>query len=203
MIECEARHLPFECIMQIMNDEGRSWRENDIVLFNEDDQVLYMRDSVRADIELQGNTCFFSPHRWSRNFLGLFEKHGRCPFKFGRVQGMLENSRPSAESLQEISFNHHYRIQRREVDAYAACWAAHASLVRSLPLESIAAKTPHKILELASFALIQSGMTVLKLNLDKEDPAGFLADHLSGHDYFRRMYSWRSIWSHVATPFSR
>jgi len=157
--------------------------DDDIVAFNEDDQILYLADSVKEDIHHTTERVIFPPRRWSRQFLYLRRK-GRPVFYLCGHRGVLDNIDKKATGA-EFRFNHKYLAQSNKNAAYAACWFMKGSIFRTLDLTVPAEKVE---LESASYVVYESGIPILKLLIDDRQPlSSFIVDHLSGYDYNRRL----------------
>jgi hypothetical protein len=181
-IDCLPRHLPYATVKFAAQRLSQAWSGADIVVFNEDDQPLYLSDNVRKDIERRGDEYFFSPHRWNQ---GGGERRFRAATRFqleGR-DGIIDNVFPDCIG-RPYQFNCAYRSQHTRLSAYAACWATHCSSLCHLnftPYEN----NPETI------------CLVLKPDLAEESPEIFLADHLSGRNYFKRRFSLKRLLHHV------
>ena len=158
--------------------------DSDIVAFNEDDQILYLADTVIEDIQnTEEERVVFSPHRWARQFL-FFRRKGRPVGYLQGKRGLLDNVDPEPKG-DTFQFNHTYLAQTNKISAYAACWFMKGSLFRSLDLSLSAAEVE---LESPSYVVFGSGVPVLKLRIDGQQPlSAFMVDHLPGYDYNRRL----------------
>jgi hypothetical protein len=182
-IDCHPEHLPLEAVKNYQTLFNTQISDNDIIGFTEDDQILYLADSVKKDILSTTERVIFSPHRWARLFF-FFRRKGRPLFRLNGHRGILDNIDEQATG-KEFQFNHRYAAQPNRNAAYAACWFMKGSIFRTLdfhvPEEKVALESP-------SFAVFESGIPVLKLILDgRQQPSLFLVDHLSGYDYNRRL----------------
>lgn len=187
MLDCHPHHLPIEAVKFFQKQSEANIPDDDIIAFNEDDQILYLADSVKNDILNTTEKVVFSPHRWARMFY-FFRRKKRPILHLKGVKGILDNfdKKPQGQIFQ---FNHKYVAQANRDLAYAACWFMKASLFRSLdfnvPVEKIMLESP-------SFAVFESGLPLLKFAVDNnENIADFLVDHLSGYDYNRRVIKFR------------
>jgi len=184
-IECPSKHLPYYTLLAVIKEWGVSWAKSDVVLFIEDDQELYMSKSVAQDIENQGNSFVFAPHRWERVYWlkELFKPHPKyCYLKYKR--GIINNVDENQDNEITYSFNHSYTVQQSWGTAYAACWAMHVNALRSLDLFV----SPEKIeLETPSWIVFTKNFPSLKLSLSKDDYTKFVVNHLSAYDYYRRV----------------
>jgi hypothetical protein len=182
LLDCLPFHLPMQTVLTY-----RSWFEangagDDIVVFNEDDQIIYLSNTVKQDIATTTDRVVFSPHRWARQFL-RFRRKGRPIHYLNGLRGILDNVDPTpGEAL--YSYRHRYLAQRNRNAAYAACWFMKGSLFRSLPFA-----VPEPVeLETASYMVFDTGIPVLKPHIDgAQNLSDFMVDHLSGYDYNRRL----------------
>ena len=180
LLNCHPEHLPIEAVrfFQQQND----FLNDDIICFNEDDQIIHMSDSVRQDI-LASQEVIFSPHRWARTFY-FFRKKKRPLFHLNRRRGILDNFDKNPWG-KKFYFNHTYVAQTEKAFAYAASWFMKGSLFRKMNFDIHAENI---VLESPSYAVFESGIPLLKL---AEEPQGnfsnFIVDHLSGYDYNRRL----------------
>ena len=181
ILSCHPRHLPLETVKHYQARFRQQGSDQDIVVFNEDDQILYLSESVMDDIKAESGKYVFSPHRWSRQFL-FFRRKGRPVYTLDGRRGLLDNidRQPSGP---ELHFHHRYQVQKSRHAAYAACWFMSGHVFRNLDLGVPAEKIE---LESASYAVFDSGLPVLKLRTD-EKLSHFLVDHLSGYDYNKRL----------------
>jgi hypothetical protein len=182
-LECHPKHLPLEAVKAFQSWFNNHGSPNDIVAFNEDDQILYLSDNVKADIQNTTDNVIFSPHRWAK-LLFIFRRKKRPLFRFQGSLGVLDNI-GKLPTGNEYRYNYTYNIQVNRGSAYAACWFMKGYVFKiidfTVPDEQV-------VLESPSFAVFDSGIPVLKLRFDKIQPlSDFLVDHLSGYDYNRRM----------------
>ena len=184
-IECRSKHLAYAVIVAAVKEWGISWPGGDIVMYNEDDQELYMRNSVARDIESHGDRFIFAPHRWERVYWlrELYKPHTKyCSFKNKR--GIINNVDENQPNEIMHSFNHSYTEQHSWGTAFAACWAMHMKVLRDLdlsaPFEEIALETSTQV-------VFQKKYPSLKLALSKGHFTDFVVNHLSGYDYYRRV----------------
>jgi hypothetical protein len=184
MIDCPAKHLPLQTVTRFQAWFREYGANDDIVAFTEDDQVLYLADSVKKDIQDATERVVFSPHRWSRQFF-FFRAKGRPMFRLNGCRGLLDNFDAEMKG-REFQFNHRYRAQTNKGLAYAACWFMKGLLFKAIDF----ARTDDKVeLESASYIIYKSGIPVIKLSADAQQAfSDFLADHLSGYDYNRRLF---------------
>lgn len=181
LIDCHPKHLPLETVKRYQTWFTAYGSQDDIVAFNEDDQILHMADSVRDDIENAPERVVFSPHRWSRQFL-YFRRKSRPVYYLHGHRGLLDNI-GNESGAAEFCFNHRYRVQPNRHAAYAASWFMKGSFFCTLDLE-----TPLVELESASYVVFDSGIPVLKLDPDGDQSlSDFIVDHLSGYDYNKRL----------------
>jgi len=183
MLDCPPLHLPLESVRNFQQWFRFNGSDDDVVAFNEDDQILYMADSVMEDIQDVQERVVFSPHRWARQFL-YFRRKGRPVFKLNGRRGLLDNV-DREQAGARFQFRHAYVAQTTKNAAYAACWMMKGSLFRSLDL-SVPAENIE--LESASYVVFGNRVPVLKLRIDDQQPlSAFMVDHLSGYDYNRRL----------------
>jgi hypothetical protein len=180
-----APQLPYRSLIAWQRDRVTHFAPDDIVAFTEDDQILGIDRTVVDDILDNKDDIIFSPHRWSRLFLFLRIRH-RPLYRHLHRWGVLENVNRKNPPAATHRFRHVYATQPNKFDAYAAYWFMRASTFLKIPIS----ETPPGInLESSSFAVFESGFPVLKLSLaDGENPGSFIADHLSGYDYNRRIF---------------
>jgi hypothetical protein len=184
-LECRSRHLPYQTLLQTVADYGREWPDDDRVLFTEDDQVLYMAPGVVEDIEEHGNRFVFSPHRWYRTYWlrELLSKPRSYDYLNG-TQGVIDNY-DRTPALPVHRFRHGYAQQRGIGGAYAACWATSMGVLRALDLHVPEERIK---LESASFAVYSRRFPVLKPAIHTGTSLEtFAVDHLSGHDFQKRI----------------
>ena len=182
-LDCPPKHLPLETVANFQSWFRAHGSDDDIVAFNEDDQILYLADSVKDDMQNTTERVIFSPHRWARQFL-WFRRKGRPVLYLHGHRGVLDNIDKNMRGA-EFQFNHRYVAQTNKNAAYAACWFMKGSLFRAIDLT-----VPVDCVELesASYAVFESGIPILKLSLDEQQPmSNFIVDHLSGYDYNRRL----------------
>ena len=182
MIDCPPFHLPMQTVLTFRKWFQENGSDDDVVVFNEDDQIVYLSAQVRDDIISASEPVVFSPHRWSRQFF-RFRRKGRPAYNLQGIRGLLDNIDPSpGNSIYD--YRHRYLGQKTRHAAYAACWCMKGSLFRSIALI-----TPELIeLESASYMIFDSGVPVLKMSVDGEQElSDFMVDHLSGFDYNRRL----------------
>jgi hypothetical protein len=183
-IECHPRELPYRTVEYAAQTLSHKCDPRDVVLFTEDDQVLNIAPSVLQDIQEHGDCHIFSPHRWTRAFLWSGRKRG-VPFLHNGKKGAIDNYDTEGRDLSVFAWNHHYREERGWGSAYAACWAFHAG---SLQRIDYAVAQADIVLESGSSALFGKGYPCLKLDLPaRENPSDFLAEHLSGYDFNKRV----------------
>jgi len=183
LINCHPKHLPIETVKTFQKWFIENGTDNDIVAFNEDDQVLYLSNKVIADIENAKDKVVFSPHRWAK-LLFFFRIKKRPLFKFNGSWGILDNINKSLTG-KDFTYNYDYKTQDNRNSAYAACWMTKGNVFKTIDFN-----VPEELIELESpsFAVFDSGIPVLKLVNNKNQPlAHFLVDHLSGYDYNRRI----------------
>jgi hypothetical protein len=182
-IDCPPGHLPLETVRTFQSWFRIHGSDDDVVMFNEDDQIVYMTDSVRNDIEHATQEVVFSPHRWSRQFL-YFRRKGRPVHYLVGRRGVLDNMEKEPGG-REFRLNHRYKVQSSRHAAYAACWFMKGSLFKTLNLRVPAESVE---LESASYVVFENGIPVLKLRTDDNQPlSAFMVDHLSGYDYNKRL----------------
>jgi hypothetical protein len=184
LLDCPPLELPLASLRAFYAAATASCPDdNDIVVFNEDDQVLTIADSVLHDLYSWKGPVIFSPHRWSKLFLLFRIKHRPIAGVFGK-RGVLDNYKPGP-ARRTVTGIHVYDIQENRFEAYSACWFARVSTFRQFNLET---KKSELCLEQASYTAFNSGALVLKLSLASgEKPENFIADHLSGYDYNKRL----------------
>jgi len=184
MLDSPPKHLPLETVLSFQKWFNAHGSDADIVAFNEDDQILYLADTVIEDIQnTHEERVVFSPHRWARQFF-FFRRKGRPVFYLKGKRGLLDNVDPEPSGAT-FQFNHTYLAQTDRSFAYAACWFMKGSLFRSLDLSLPSAEVE---LESPSYVVFGNGVRVLKLRIDGQQPlSAFMADHLSGYDYNRRL----------------
>ena len=158
--------------------------EFDFVYFTEDDQILYLHDSVKEDLFKVPDNFVFSPHRWAKLFLGFLGRRKYYSYVLNKKRGFLDNFDFQHISSQQYRVNHVYDRQDSRFWAYAAAWFIHSEQLLTL-LPKINLKD--SVLETASYFLFDLGVSVLKLSVKShENPGLFIVDHLSGYDYHRR-----------------
>jgi len=186
-IDCQSKHLCYASVLEAVRTWGVSWPDGDILMFSEDDQELFMSQSVRSDIERQSDRFLFSPHRWERLFWlsELIRPHRTNFFYLGNQRGIINNV-PDVETAdgKMHAFNHVYEEQATWGRAYAACWATQMGVLRSMDLDM---PTERITLECATIMVFGKNFPVLKLLRSRENIKNFLVDHLSAYDYFRRI----------------
>lgn len=181
-LPCPPQELPYRTLCEAATLD---LRDDDILFFTEDDQVLYMADTVREDIERCAEDLAFSPHRWSRTLLGL-RRRKRPRMKLNGKNGVLDNIEILSPAPATRRFNHAYDVQDTQNGAYAASWAMRSSTFGKLQLAL--RDTPKYWLEVASFMVFEQ-LPVLKLSIRAgENPASFIVDHLSGYDFNSRIF---------------
>lgn len=182
-IDCLPLHLPLETVKNFQLWFSSHGSDDDIVAFNEDDQVLHVADSVKQDIVNTTQRVVFSPHRWARQFL-WFRRKGRPVFSLNGHRGVLDNVDMHMTG-NVYQFNRRYIAQAGRNPAYAACWFTKGSVFRAIDLTVPADNVE---LESASYTVFDSGVPVLKLSPDgRQTLSDFMADHLSGYDYNKRL----------------
>jgi hypothetical protein len=183
LINCNPKHLPIETVKTFQKWFKENGTDNDIVTFNEDDQVLYLSNKIIADIENTKDKVVFSPHRWAK-LLFFFRIKKRPLFKLNGSWGILDNINKTLTG-KDFSYNYDYKTQDNRNSAYAACWMA-----KGVVFKTIDFNVSEELIELESpsFAVFDSGIPVLKLvNNNTQKLSDFLVDHLSGYDYNRRL----------------
>jgi hypothetical protein len=181
-LHCPPQELPYRTLCEAA---ALNISADDVLCFTEDDQVFYLADTVRKDIEDCKEDLVFSPHRWARTLLGLRTRK-RPRMKLNGVNGVLDNIEIKSATPRTRRFRHTYDVQDTRNGAYAACWAMKFSGFRKIDLEL--RQPPGLWLELPSF-LVYEQIPVLKLSIRAgEDPAAFIVDHLSGYDYNKRVF---------------
>ncbi|MFZ4798856.1 MAG: hypothetical protein ACOYMA_15250 [Bacteroidia bacterium] len=183
LIDCHPKHLPIETVKTFKKWFNENGSDNDIVTFNEDDQILYLSNKIIADIENTNEKVVFSPHRWAK-LLFFFRIKNRPIFKLNGSWGILDNINKTLTG-KDFTYNYAYKTQDNRNSAYAACWMTKGNIFKTIdfnvPMELIELESP-------SFAVFDSGIPVLKLVYNQSEPlAHFLVDHLSGYDYNRRL----------------
>ncbi len=182
-LECPPKELPYRMLLEVSKFKY-NFKNEDILMFTEDDHILYMADTVKEDIEDAGKDLIFSPHRWSKLFM-KFRIKGRPQYILNDVNGVLDNIDVKSQTPQIIPFRHKWEIQDTRNGAYAACWAMRFSTFKKIDLSL--KSPPDAWLELGSYAVFDK-YPVLKLSLkDNENPGSFIVDHLSGYDYNKRI----------------
>ncbi len=185
-IDCHPKHLPLETVKHFQKWFNENGFENDIVAFNEDDQVLYLSKEVIADIENAQDRVVFSPHRWAK-LLFFFRIKKRPLYKLNGTWGILDNINKKLTG-KDFQYTHSYKKQDSRESAYAACWLAKGNIFKDIDFNVSENKVE---LESPSFALFDSGVPVIKLVFEKNKPLShFIVDHLSGYDYNRRLIKW-------------
>lgn len=182
-INCHPLHLPIESVKDFQEHCRQNTREEDIIVFTEDDQVLYMSASVIEDVLNCNEHKIFSPHRWAQTML-FFRKKGRPVFKFNGRAGVLDNM-SFKENREIVTYNNSYVVQEDRNVAYAACWFMKKAVFEGISFNVPAADV---MLESPSFAAFESGVPVLKLSGGSNgEITDFIIDHLSGYDYNKRL----------------
>lgn len=194
-IDCAPLHLPYATVKYAAQKLGPGWNPADIFVFNEDDQIIYLTDVIKKDIEEHGSRHFFSPHRWVKG--GKGRRYRKAPrYCLREEKGIIDNVYPDAIGAA-CTYTASYRTQKTRLSAYAACWATHCSSltqIRFTPYET----NPESIcLETASFLLLDTPLTVLKPDLANQAADDFIVDHLSGNDYFSRRFSLKRLLNHI------
>lgn len=183
IIDCHPKHLPIETVKTFQKWFIENGSEQDIVTFNEDDQVLYLSDKIIADIENTSEKVIFSPHRWAK-LLFFFRIKKRPLFKLNGSWGILDNINKTLTG-KDFTYNYDYKTQDNRNSAYAACW-----MTKGFVFKTIDFNVSEGLIELESpsFAVFDSGIPVIKLvNNNTQTLAHFMVDHLSGYDYNRRI----------------
>jgi hypothetical protein len=184
-IECRSKHLAYAIIGAAVKEWGVSWPDGDVIMYNEDDQELYMNKSVARDIEKHGNRFVFAPHRWERAYWlrEILKPHSKYCF-FKNKRGIINNVDENQCNEITHSFNNLYSEQHTWGTAFAACWAMHMKVLRdldlSVPTEEIALETSTQI-------VFQKKYPSLKRALSEGNFTDFMVNHLSGYDYYRRI----------------
>jgi len=156
----------------------------DFVYFTEDDQILYLEDSVKDDLFKSPKKFVFSPHRWAKLFLGFLGRRKYYSYVLNKKRGFLDNFDFQHIASQQYRRNHVYDKQDSRFWAYAAAWFIHSEQLLNLIPKINGEKS---VLETASYFLFDLGVPVLKLSVkSNENPSLFIVDHLSGYDYHRR-----------------
>jgi hypothetical protein len=184
-IECPSKHLTYAPIIAVVKEWGISWPDSDIIMYNEDDQELFMSRSVADDIANHGNRFIFAPHRWERAFWlkEILHPHPLYHF-FKKQRGVITNVNNNQSNETIHSFNHSYTEQKSWGAAFAACWAMQMGVLRSLDLS-----VPQELiaLETSTQVVFSRNYPSLKLNLTDNDFTHFVVNHLSGYDFHRRI----------------
>jgi|GEM_PF-1932720 hypothetical protein len=184
-IECPSKHLAYAIIIAAVKEWGASWPDSDIIIYNEDDQELFMSTSVADDIKNHGNRFIFAPHRWERVYWlrELLKPHSKY-YYLKNKRGIINNVDENQRNEIVHSFNHSYSEQQAWGAAFAACWAMHMKVLRdldlSVPTEKIALETSTQV-------VYQKKYPSLKLTLPKVDFTNFVVNHFSGYDFNRRI----------------
>lgn len=194
-IDSPPLHLPYNTVKFVTQKLSKKWTENDIFAFNEDDQILYLSDAIKNDIEQHGSCYFFTPHRWIKG--GGGRKFRKAPrYQQGTNKGIIDNVYAGSVGTP-VHLNNAYRTQRTRLSAYAACWATHCSSLQRLDFTPYDTNPETICLETASFLLLDTALPILKTDLAIESPESFLVDHLSGQDYFLRRFSLKRLFNHL------
>ncbi len=194
-IDCKPLYLPYDTVRFLAHKASAEWEPDDIAAFNEDDQILYISESVKEDIEQYGDRFFFSPHRWART--RFFNTIGKKPvLKVNNRKGIIDNVDNVRNGASHV-FRRRYLAQNTQSGAYAACWASRCTSLGVLDFPEYEKNAGRICLESASFILLHTSLPVLKLDLNTEDPKNFLVDHLSGFFYFSRAVSLKRLWNHI------
>jgi hypothetical protein len=185
MVDCPPKHLAYAAVVTAARNWGNNWPETDVVMYNEDDQILAMEESVKHDIEAHGNRFVFAPHRWEQTFWvrELYKPH-RTYHSLNSKKGIINNVPENGATGPQHRFNRSYTEQNSWGTAFAACWAMHASVLRrldlSVPYDKIALETSTQIAFTKEFPSI-------KLTIPREPFRSFVVNHLSGYDFYRRI----------------
>ena len=188
LIDCAPSALPLAGISHFKEHIAPGLPCDDFFMFNEDDQVLYLSQSVLDDIVAGTAPCIFSPHRWSRLFL-FFRIKRRPIYKLNAVRGVIDNYNRRRSQRRTIRLGHVWDVQENRLEAYAACWITRIGNLKAI--DSTVPSTP-VCLEQASYAAFESGIPVAKLSIDHGEAFGdCIVDHLSGYDYNKRvLFKW-------------
>jgi hypothetical protein len=182
-IDCHPKHLPLVTVQTFQNWFNINGTDEDIIVFNEDDQIIYLTKEAIDDIENTKENVVFSPHRWAKIFL-LFRIKKRPLFRLNGTLGILDNINKNLQG-KTYQFNFKYIVQDSRESAYAACWFLKGNVFKTINFT-----VPENEIELESpsFSVFDSGIPVLKLVFDKTQPLdNFIVDHLSGYDYNKRI----------------
>lgn len=194
-ILCPPQHLPFATVKFTAEKLCSNWPLDDIVVFNEDDQILTMSDSVQLDIERYGGSYFFTPHRWIQN--GGGRRYRNAPkFVYNSKPGIIDNVYREQPG-KKCELGCHYRIHTDRLAAYAACWATYGKTLQHIDFSGYTTDPTRICLETASFILLETGIPVVKPDITIESPAIFMVDHLSGYFYFKRRFSFKRLFNHL------
>jgi len=193
-VNCSSKHLCYDTVTYAVKEWGINWPETDIVMYNEDDQELFMAQSVQADIEAHGNTFTFAPHRFEQTYwLREFFKPHKSYHLLRGIRGILNNANENlGEKDLRHTFNHTYTEQPDWGSAFAACWAMHIGLLRKLDLYI---PEEQRALESSTIMVYSGKAPALKLTLPDENPENFLVNHLSAYDYYRRIVYFGKIFA--------
>lgn len=182
-IDCYSRHLPICTVQHFQNWFNANGNDEDIVVFNEDDQIIYLADKAIEDIANTKEKVVFSPHRWAKILL-FFRIKGRPLFRLEDKLGILDNINKNLKGTI-FHYNYDYIAQDSRDSAYAACWFLKGKWFKTINFNVAEVDIE---LESPSFALFDSGVPILKLVVNKTQPlADFMVNHLSGYDYNRRL----------------
>lgn len=185
-INCPSMHLPIETVKHFQKWFNENGSDNDIVAFNEDDQIIYLSKEAKADIENTTDKVIFTPHRWAK-LLFFFRIKRRPLYKLNGVWGILDNINKKLKGT-DFQYNYAYKTQDSRQCAYAACWMVKGNIFKEIDFN---VKPELVELESPSYAVFDSGIPILKSVFAKNTPLShFMVDHLSGYDYNRRLIKW-------------
>lgn len=182
-IDCYSLHLPLESVKAFQKWHIKNGDDQDIVGFNEDDQVIAMSDVIKEDILNTNDPVIFTPHRWAKQFF-YFRRKKRPVYKLDGVRGLIDNYEKPGEH-KRFQYNREYYAQSSRDTAYAACWFMKGKLFNEMSFDVPEDKIE---LESPSFSVFDSGTPILKLTDQVQQKfSEFIVNHLSGYDYNRRL----------------
>ncbi|MBN1756689.1 MAG: hypothetical protein JW863_00125 [Chitinispirillaceae bacterium] len=196
-LACPPLALPYATVKFAAEQLVEELPADDIIVFNEDDQVLTISEIIVEDICRYGDSHFFSPHRWVRGEGGRRNRRA-VRYRHKSVKGTIDNLYPDHPGTP-CRLGCSYRVHTNRLSAYAACWATHVATLKTIDFTEYEAKPELICLETASYIILATGIPVLKTDSAVESPGVFLAEHLSGYWYFKRRFSLSRLIRHLRT----
>jgi hypothetical protein len=118
MLTCKPHELPLASVQAFGRyaQGATDVRDDDLFLFNEDDQIIHADDSVLDDIVSTRQPIIFSPHRWSR-LMWLFRIKKRPVCSLLGVRGVLDNYDKNRSRRRTLKLGRCYDIQENALEA--------------------------------------------------------------------------------------